>query len=493
MLGGMISASLLLVLSPLSQAAPAAAANPAETQARPNIVLLLSDDQRADTIGAHGNPNIRTPHMDRLVERGSSFRRAYCLGARGGAVCVPSRAMIHTGRPYHGLDLGNFEGCVTLGEALGGAGYSTFATGKWHNGRDAFKRSFQTARSVLFSGMSSHVDVPVVDLGPDGFTEKRQETTHSSELFGSAAVQFLEEHESAPYFLSVAFTAPHDPRDAPQPWAHRHYADPPPLPMNFLPQHPFDNGFLVLRDEVLAPWPRPRHVVRAQLAEYYALIEHLDHQVGQILDAIENRADAENTIIVYVADHGLALGSHGLLGKQSLYEHSMRAPLILAGPGVPAGENVMALTYLSDLYATLLSAAGVEHGSDPQFSRNLIPLCTAAEKDAVRESLFLSLGKTQRAITDGRWKLIRYPNVDHTQLFDLASDPHEMVNLVKRSENAARIAALTECLEQWQSAAGDDLPLTVESPAPLRVDLTGKERKADRWQPRWIREKYFRE
>ena len=369
-------------------------------------------------------------------------------------------------------------------------GYATFATGKWHNGRGAFRRSFQAARSVLFSGMSDHVDVPVVDLEPDGFSEKRSAKVHSSELFANEAVRFLEEHDDGPYFLSVAFTAPHDPRDPPRPWAHRHYADLPALPPNFLPQHPFDNGFLVVRDEALAPWPRPRDVVRQQLAEYYGLVEHLDAQVGRILDAIAARDDAAPTLIVYVADHGLALGSHGLLGKQSLYEHSMRAPLVVVGPGIPEGESTMALTYLSDLYATLLTAAGVDHVADRRFSRDLTRL-SRGEGEA-RDSLFLSLGATQRAITDGRWKWIRYPKVDHEQLFDLSSDPNELVNLAGRPEHALRCEALEERLVEWQRAAGDELPLTVVEPEPLEVDLTGRERTPDRWQPDWIIEKYFR-
>lgn len=480
-------AALALVRSASAQDATPAEGAPARE--RVNIVLLLSDDQRADTIAAHGNPDLRTPNLDRLVERGTSFRRAYCLGANGGAVCIPSRAMLHTGKPYHGLDLGDFEGCTTLGEALDEVGYTTFATGKWHNGRGAFRRSFQSGRSVLFSGMCDHVDVPIVDLGPDGFSEKRNVATHSSELFADEAVRFLDEHGDAPYFLSVAFTAPHDPRDPPRPWAHRHYADPPRLPPNFLSQHPFDNGFLVVRDEALAPWPRPRDVVRQQLAEYYGLIEHLDAQVGRVLDRIAARDDAARTLIVYVADHGLALGSHGLLGKQSLYEHSMRAPLVVAGPGFPAGQNSVALTYLSDLYATLLTAAGVGHESDPRFSRDLAPLARGVGE--VRDSLYTSLGKTQRAVTDGRWKWIRYPKVDHEQLFDLASDPHELIDLASRPEHAERCERLRALLQDWQRAAGDELPLTVESPDPLVVDLTGRERRPDRWQPDWIIEKYF--
>ncbi len=106
-----------------------------------------------------------------------------------------------------------------------------------------------------------------------------------------------------------------------------------------MPQHPFDHGALIIRDENLAAWPRTEEVVRDQLAEYYGLITHLDEQVGRILAALDENGQAENTIVVYAADHGLAVGSHGLLGKQNLYEHSMRCPLIVRGPGIPQGST----------------------------------------------------------------------------------------------------------------------------------------------------------
>lgn len=483
---------LLAVFFLLSPFAKEASAQQGE-DTRPNIVLILTDDQRADTIRAWGNPHILTPALDAIVARGTSFRRNYCLGSGGGAVCVPSRAMIHSGRDYHGLNLSTFEGSVPLGAALERRGYRTFGTGKWHNGRGSFDASFQTARNVMFSGMSDHVNVPVCDLGPEGFSPGRQSTTHSSELFASSAVEFLHRHgKSGPFFLSVAFSAPHDPRDPPRPWAHRCYENRPPVPANFMEQHPFDNGMLVLRDEKLAAWPRTEDVVREQLAEYYGLIEHLDSQIARITAALDALPKDRPTLIIYAADHGLALGSHGLLGKQNLYEHSMRAPLVIAGPGFPEGQTSNALTYLTDIYATALSAAGEPHERDPRFCRDLAPAAAGADP-APRDSLYLSMAKSQRAVTDGRWKLLRYPLIDHTQLFDLATDPCELVNLAQRPEHQARVGTMLDDLRAWQAAAGDEAPLSVDEPTPFFVDLTDKERKPDRWQPRWIRQKYFGE
>ena len=452
--------------------------------------MIFADDQRADTIGAWGNPFIDTPNIDRIAAAGMSFRRNYCMGSMHGAVCIPSRAMLHTGRDYHGLDMGDFAGCRTLGESLREAGYETFATGKWHNGRGAFRRSFESAKAVMFGGMSNHRAVPVVDLEGDEFVNQRTGAKHSTELFTDAAVEFLSRQRGEePFFCYLAFTAPHDPRDPPRPFAERYYDRRPPLPRNLLPQHPFDNGLLVLRDENLAPWPRTREVIADQLAEYYGLITHMDEQIGRVLAALEATGQADNTIVVFAADHGLAVGSHGLLGKQSVYEHSLRAPLIVAGPGIPAGASTTSLTYLLDLYPTLLGQAGARADTEIE-GRDLSPLWRG-ETDSVRDSVFLSMAKTQRAVCDGRWKLIRYPAVDVTQLFDLASDPDELLNLAARPEHAERVQQLWKELERWQAAVGDDEPLRVENPKPAAIDLSGTPRQPDPWQPEWIRRKYF--
>ncbi len=467
---------------------PLASPGPEATDERPNILFLFADDQRVDTIGAWGNPGISTPNMDRLVRTGVSFRRAYCMGSAHGAVCAPSRAMLHTGRAYHSIDHSGMTDCLTLGELLGEAGYQTFATGKWHNGRESLARSFERGETVLLGGMSDHTQVPVFDMPVRGeFSEKRTAENHSSDAFAEAAMGFLTEASTdAPFFCYVAFTAPHDPRDPPAGWRER---ERPPLPANFMAQHPFDNGFLRVRDEKLAGWPRDPDVVRDQLAEYYGLIEHLDEAIGRILATLEARDDGRETVIVFAADHGLALGSHGLLGKQNVYEHSLRAPMMITGPGIPAGLQLTSLTYLYDLYPTLLGLADVAieeeiHGAD-------LSVLWKGEAAEVRDSLFLSMGKTQRAVTDGRWKLSVYPRIGHRQLFDLASDPHELIDLAERPAFAHHIRRLERELDTWRRVVGDKDPLVVEEVKPFSIDLTDAKRKPDRWQPEWIREKYF--
>ena len=364
-LAGMTQKSLGAITCSAGSAAVAGQAE--KPAARPNILFIFADDQRSDTIHALGNDHIATPTLDRLVQRGISFSNNHCFGSIHGAVCQPSRAMLHSGRSLYHIEM-DMSNAPLLGELLGSNGYQTFGTGKWHNGRDSFSRSFQAGRNIMFGGMSNHIQVPVVDLldpaGEKGqrYSKVRKGDEFSSEIFVDSAIKFLQEERdpTRPFFCYVAMTAPHDPRQPPEEFREKYYNQLPPLPKNFLPQHPFNNGALVLRDEVLAGWPRQPDVIQQQLAEYYGLIEHADQQVGRLLETLEQEGLTENTIVVYTADHGLAMGSHGLLGKQSLYEHSMESPLIIAGPGIGSNQRREQLVYIHDLMPTVCQWTGVE-------------------------------------------------------------------------------------------------------------------------------------
>ncbi len=458
---------------------------------RPNILLLFADDQRADTIGAWGNPNIDTPNIDALVKRGFSFKQNYCFGSNSGAVCVPSRAMLHTGK--HWMHSNNqMKGETTLGQLLQTKGYKTFATGKWHNGAPSILRSFETGRAVYMGGMCDHTEVPLQDIVDGQLTSKRFGTGFSTTLFANALIEFLSNHkEEEPFFAYAAFTSPHDPRQPPEEYRDKYYQKRPPLPENFLPEHPFNNGFMTGRDESLAGWPRTKEVVSDQLAEYYGLVDHLDVQIGRVMNALKLTGKADNTIVIYAADHGLAVGSHGLLGKQSVYEHSMRCPLIFVGNGIPAGKSTKAFSYLLDIYPTLCSMIGIEppKGLDGE---DLSPIWKG-EKKKVRDEIYLQYTNHQRSVRDERWKLIRYPQINHTQLFDLEQDPHEKVNVANAQSvmHQNQVKRLMGKLTAWQTDFGDKLPLTSKNPKPKAIDFTSKKRVPDRWQPEWIRKKYF--
>lgn len=460
---------------------------------KPNVLFLFADDQRADTIRAHGNPHIQTPNLDRLAAAGVSFHRNYVFGGNSGAVCVPSRAMLMSGKTWFQIDTATLRDVRLLPEHLQQHGYTTFGTGKWHNGPAAWLRAFQRGKTIMFGGMSDHTKVPVRDLGPDGkLTPERWGDDFSSRLFADSAIEFLRSHDGQqPFFAYVAFTAPHDPRQPPLEYRQPYYRNLPPPPPNFLPQLPFDNGMMNGgRDENLGAWPRTEAVIRDQLAEYYGLITHMDEQIGRILTTLQETGHAENTIVIFAADNGLALGSHGLLGKQSVFEHSMRTPLIITGPGIPRGQSTSAFTYLFDLFPTLCDVLGLEPPADLA-GQSLRPLWDGS-RDRVRDTVFLPFLQIQRAIRDERWKLITYPRIGYAQLFDLEQDPHETTNVAERPENAPHLARLRGQMQAWQQRVGDPLVLPQNwSYTPPAIDLTGKEREPDPWQPSWVVEKYF--
>lgn len=425
---------------------------------RPNIVVLLSDDQRADTLHALGNRRIHTPHLDRLAREGTAFTQAHILGALQGAVCVPSRAMMLSGRSLFRVRE-DLRDTPTWPAQFGSAGWKTFITGKWHNGAASLPGSFSQGQNVFLGGMTDQNQVSVRDLDATGtLSSERTASGPSSETFADTAVRFLNESpHDRPFCLYVAFTSPHDPRTAPQSFRKRYARNPPPLPPNFLPQHPFDNGELTVRDEKLLPWPRTESDIRKELGDYYAMITHLDAQVGRILDALRRSGRHTNTLIVFASDNGLALGSHGLLGKQNLYEHSTRVPLLLSGPGIPRNHRVNQLVTLHQLAATLCDYAGLPSPTGSEGS-SLLPLLRDTQSPGSNPRvIFTAYRDIQRAVTDGRWKLIEYPGISRFQLFDLLNDPAETRDLATEPAYADRREQMVALLRQQQRQYSDPL------------------------------------
>ncbi len=431
----------------------------------PNVVFIFADDQRADTIAALGNPVIKTPNLDRLVKRGVSFDRAYMQGGNQGATCVPSRAMLLSGMMLTHIDEKLMKH-ATWPHAFGAAGYSTFASGKWHNGPPSISKSFQQARALLVGGMANPMQAPTSDMLPTGkLTPSVISPKHLCEEATDETLAFLKSQDGkTPFFSYLAFDGPHDPHIVPDGFPVRYDAKTFPLPPNFLPQHPFDNGEMVVRDEQLLKWPRPEADVKVMLSEYYRYISFLDQQVGRILDLIDAAPYAANTIIVYSADSGVARGSHGLIGKQNLYEHSLRVPLIIAGPGIVANRRTEAMCYLFDVMPTLGKMCGITapKSSDGQEFTSVLH----DPSKSIRSSLLFGYKTVQKGYTDGRWKLIRYPHVDRTQLFDLQSDPYETKDLSALPEQAERVKAMLAQLAAEMKATDDPDPLTAQTLTP---------------------------
>jgi len=437
---------------------------------RPNILMIVADDHRHDVLGAMGDGSVISPCLDRLAAQGTAFTHAHQMGGKFPAVCVPTRGSLLTGcTTYRAMT--NLQDNiiqpdrVTLGEHLGANGYHTQIVGKWHNDFKSLNRTFAQGDSIFLRGLASNqYKLRLHRYDPTGVYGKNTvfyAPKFSTDHLSDRAVDFLQNYkEDKPFFLYTAFTAPHDPRTPPHEAAKLYRPDFVTLPENFAAEHPFDNGELKIRDEDLAPHPRTPARIRRELASYYGMVSNLDAGIGRILAALEASGQAENTIVVYTGDHGLALGQHGLMGKQNLYDHSLRVPCLMRGPGVPANLRSDALIYSWDLFPTLCDLTGIPTPAGLD-ARTLMPVLRG-ETAIHRTQIHALYRDFQRMVKNDRWKLIEYAvgSERHTQLFDLKADRWEMHNRVDDPTAAGPLAALRGELRRWQVAVGDQAWLT---------------------------------
>ena len=385
-----------------------------EGHARPNILHIHADDHRADGLGALGNPLLKTPNLDSLVERGMTFTRCYTMGSMVGAVCAPSRAMLLTGRSWLRIPGGRAAAAnaadpsTFLPRVMAAAGYQT-----WHMGKAGGNNAFG-------AGLK-HFEIHIPDEGNGKSPE--DDRAHCSQRLADKAIEFLESRdaggEKRPFYAYLAPPVPHDPRTA-KPQFHKLY-DPAQIPLSpaFMPQHPFDNGEMTVRDEKLAPWPRTPENTRQQLADYYACITGLDHHIGRIFEQLKKSGQWDNTIIIFSADNGLSMGDHGLFGKQNLYEFGgMHVPLVVAGPGIAKGTSE-AFVYLMDLFPTLAEFAGATI-PDGVEGKSIVPLLTGKQAK-VRDVLYTAYRGCQRAIRDDRDRKSTRLNSSHLSVSRMPS------------------------------------------------------------------------
>lgn len=427
----------------------------------PNILFIIADDQRNDTVAAWGNPIISTPHLDSLANSGFSFRHCRTMGSHNtGAVCIPSRAMVHTGRYLFRVP-NNIGPHTTLGQHLQSHGYSSFGCGKWHNEPKSFAKSFNAGSHIFFGGMNfNQYKLHYQDFNPTGeypTDRTKLATDFSTKFYTDSAVDFLQKQTGDnPFFCYLAFTSPHDPRTAPAPFDRMYDPQKMPLPKNWMPQPPFDNGDMDERDEHLAPMPRTQEDTKKQLCDYYGMISSQDHAVGRCLDALRKSGQFDNTLIIYTGDHGLCIGSHGYFGKQNVYEEAVAVPCILSGPNIPHGQSY-ALSYGADLFPTICQYLDIEVPTSVD-GQSLTPIITG-QKQKVRDSAynaFFHKKDTQETLRDDRWKLMRchIHGQEITQLFDLENDPGEIHDLSSDSAAQNQIPRLEALLKQWQKTAG---------------------------------------
>lgn len=441
--------------------ATASCAGGAESPPRrpPNVLLIVSDDQRHDALSCAGHPVLRTPNLDRLAAGGVRFTHAFVEVP----ICTPSRAAYLTGRfaasngvPFFGHKDNINQGIPTWPQHLVNAGYAAAFTGKWHNVRSFAEYGFNWTANIFVAGMGDPNNPKLVQK--DG-EKPVQVEGYSTTLFTDAAVRFLNERgRDKPFFLYVSYTTPHDPR-VPPPGYEKMY-DPAriPLPPNFMPQPRFDPGTLDIRDEKLMPLPRDPDEVRRELAKYYAVTTHMDAEIGRILQTLDRLKLADNTIVIFAGDNGLAIGSHGLLGKQTMYDEGVRVPLIVRNPLVKSAEKTSdALVYLVDLFPTVCEWLGlpVPQGIE---GKSLAAVYAGKER-GVRDAVFGRYDERDdprfRMVRTDRYKLIRYLKLQREELFDLQADPYEQKDLSGDPAMRSVLWDLRQRLAEWQKSQND--------------------------------------
>ncbi len=473
---------------------------------KPNIVFIYADDFAYWAINALGNETIQTPNLDKLVAQGVSFSNAFNMGGWNGAICIASRSMLISGRSIWKANEINRqwgEGNTaahsqTWGRLMSNVGYNTFATGKWHIQADP-EQIFEETVNINPGGMPpDHLTgtpglydrvreayangEDFYALLPPGYNRPLSETdyswtasdpahngywtdgTHWSEVQRGDAINFIDaaSRSEDPFFLYLAFNAPHDSRQSPKEFLDLYPLEDIPLPENWLPEYPYldEMGDLrVMRDEMLGPVPRTPHVIRTHIREYYAIISHLDAQIGLILQALEEKELMDNTYIFFTGDNGLSVGQHGLLGKQNMFDHSIHVPLLAAGPDLPSGTKVSTDIYLQDIMATSLSLAGIEKPDFVDFNSFLNLANGVASERPLPNGVYGAYMDTQRMIRKDGFKLILYPRNQELLLFDLNADPLEMNDLSDNPQYAAKVRNLFEGLLSLQAQMEDPLDL----------------------------------
>ena len=449
---------------------------------RPNFLFVVVDDQSPFDLKTY-DPNsiLETPTIDQLAKEGMVFESARHMGSMNGAVCTPSRHMIMSGRTlWHLPPSAEFQkqtaphpiDSMTIPAVFNRAGYKTMRTCKKGNSYPGANRQFSVIK----------------DATKRGGTEETGSAWH-----GKQVLAYLDQRkntkEENPFFIYLGFSHPHDIRDGTPELLDKYgavnhrdstYLPPknekqPEFQENYLNAHPFHHGHLKLRDEerVSGVWKkRDEQTVRNELGREYACSENIDIQLKKVIDCLEEMGELENTYIIYTSDHGIAIGRHGLMGKQNLYEHTWRVPFIIKGPGIKANSRVKGNIYLADILPTLCDLAGIDKPETVE-TKSFKPVLEG-KQSSIRNTMYgVYAGGTKpgmRTVLDGDWKLIKYDVLDgkvrETQLFNLAENPHEylaehdkgdpmLTDLAENPEYADKLKEMEELLLQ-QMIAHDD-------------------------------------
>ena len=288
---------------------------------------------------------------------------------------------------------------------------------------------------------------------------------HWSEVAADDALGFINQanqKKNKPFFMYIAFNAAHDPRQSPGEFLDMYPVESIKIPASFQPDYPYHEAIGVgptLRDEALAPFPRTELAVKTHLREYYALISHLDAQIGRIMAGLKHNGLLENTYIFFTSDHGLAVGMHGLLGKQNMYDHSMRPPLLMTGPGIKSGSIVNRDVYYQSIMPTALELAGVQKPNFVEF-KSLLSLVRGSQTGKLYPAIYGAYMNLQRMVRKDGFKLIVYPRANKFLLYDMTNDPEEIINLADKPAFRRKKYELLSVLLTLQKQYADTLDIT---------------------------------
>jgi arylsulfatase A-like enzyme len=447
----------IVVAGPLTSI-PHVAADPA----RPNVLLIVADDMAHGDLSIAGHPLLKTPNLDRLAQGGVRFTHAFTPNP----ICTPSRAAILTGQDCF------TNGCYFFGMPINKdspqfaplfvkAGYETFYTGKWHNDGKPWTRGYTTGANYFCKAG----EIPLRQTNPwicdHGGGNQRRGGKFSTTLNADAAVAFLKQRraDTRPFLMFVSYKAPHDPWTPPGEYAAMYPPEKIALPPNFLPT-PTYKWFTKwhgtqLRDEALMPYPRTPAGVRDVRSRYFGMVTQLDHQTGRILDELDQQGLAEDTLVIFIADHGISLGAHGFSGKQTMYEEGIRLPMIVRYPKLKrAGETNSDLVSLTDIFPTVCDAAGIEIPKSVE-GDSLLPLYRGDRSHARKEifAAFHSPTKhrmVSRMVRTRRYKSIVNLTTNEAELYDLKEDPYEMHSLAGKAKFKELEASLAKRLLEWR-------------------------------------------
>ncbi len=423
---------------------------------RPNILLILSDDHNYRALGASGNKAIRTPNLDRLASEGVYFNRCFSPNP----ICMAARACIYTGQDSWTNGV-TFNGKKIKRESpvfpsvMAVSGYETYFAGKWHSDGKPWTRGFTTGGRCWAGGKFDHFELALTPFR-GGQDDRETADDYSTTVFTDDAVKYLEGEHDRPFCMVVAYTVGHDVFMAPPGYGRKYAANEIPLPPNYMPKPPFKQFNAKIRDETVIPFPRTKASVRRATAEYYAMFEHMDDQIGRMLAALKQKKLDENTLVIFASVKGMSMGSHGIIGKQTMYEEGVRSTLIVRHPTLKVAERTnSSLVSTVDIFPTICEIAGVVIPESVE-GQSLLGLYDGSRK--ARERLFCSYSDPRRdtvtrMVRTDRYKLIQHLVTGERQFFDLEKDPYEMKNLFGKPEGKAAEAELTQELMRWREGA----------------------------------------